>query len=976
MDVFCYVAGVCQATPAASLVYTSTSAYVPSGLPGPICRVRWTYTGTLTPGNYIYNNINVCVRSNRYDPPFAPVLAGQSIVNNVCATGLNVPPGTCTSSNDIVTATAPNILAGKFFAGKSGTCLPGCSPDMTGPFYPGDVVRWRMAIANVGSATATPCTITDLLPAGFEYVGNPTYYYGPLFWSTSTNPSCCAMSATPPAIIGGITSPSPGATSLTWTFPTLPANCNGNVDYLVIEFDVKADDNPTIPPGNYFNTFTFSAGNLPLPVTSNPAQVTINGYAAAQIYKDVRPNLPGTSFSSTAGVQAGSQAEFRLRIQNTGILTLSNLYLLDIMPHIGDVRVLPPYTPRGSGYDLQLTTAVTPVTGYQEGYNSAGSTKNPTRPPLFCGVLTSPPGDVLGSFGTLFTPTYSFQYTGLPATMLAPGGTQDFFFTATVPPGTPVGANACNSFAFQATAYGTTICLNTESSPACVDVIPPDKDECDSVWGEPEFTECCSFSTTISNTLGSLVSLQYNVLPVGGGASPSGVVQDVTTSPCSPSSTIPGSLAGTTSGTLNYSPPCGGPMTVDFETASTMATGEICIELIATFVGANGVQVVCIDTVCYRCDPAPQDRCDSLAVRPRADKQFSIRSFTIHNLKSPSSPICSVEIAMVPPPPASALIGGGLVVDGTPQPWTAANSSGFTEISGINGLPGNSTITFFLGVNYAIGWVGDVTITVIHCDGTTCTVEYKHWDATKGGTIVIGTPIDVPDRATLHMHSLQFSRDEAEANDARIRSIAINYSDPATEVVAVTGATYPCEPDAVGVGECDDIFEEVRVDDKAVLIELRRDLDDQRNLTDPIVTVVYRADNDEPVPVEIIYYDEHGQEIGHEDLEITGEEPPGQIVSGLTGDQSMAMMLGALTARPNPTSGRCDLGFTLPSASKVELELLDMRGARVATVISGEHLTAGEHHRMLDMETIPSGSYLVSLRVNGVPSVLRIELTK
>ena len=90
--------------------------------------------------------------------------------------------------------------------------------------------------------------------------------------------------------------------------------------------------------------------------------------------------------------------------------------------------------------------------------------------------------------------------------------------------------------------------MKAESSPACVTVIPPDHNECDSIWGDVQLDDCCGFNLTVLNTLGNIAALQYNVLPVGGGVTPSGVVQSITTNPCLPSSTVPPSLAGTTSG--------------------------------------------------------------------------------------------------------------------------------------------------------------------------------------------------------------------------------------------------------------------------------------------------------------------------------------------------------------------------------------------------------------------------------------------
>jgi uncharacterized repeat protein (TIGR01451 family) len=977
MDVFCYVGGTCQPLPAASVTYSSSGSYTPSGLPGPICHIRWRYTGTLSPGEYIFNTVDVCVRTNRFDPPFAPVLPGDVIPNKACGTGINVPAGLCWTDNSTVTATAPNILAAKFFEGKSGSCLPSCSPSISGPFYPGDVVRWRMVIANVGSATATPCTITDLLPSGFTYAGNESYYYGPISWATYNNPSCCSLTSTVPSAIGGLGSPAIGDTNLVWNFSTLPAQCNGAVDYLVIEFDAKANDNPTIPPGQYFNTYTFTAGNLGGPVVSNPAQVTINGWARMEVFKDVRPYISGTTFGPSANIQPGGQAEYRLRIQNSGILSLSNLYLLDITPHVGDISVLPPYNFRGSAFGMQVSAPVTAAAGYSYRYNTSTNTRNPTRSILFCSTIDPAIGAgpvTPGVWVPGYTPTTSFDITQATGTVIPAPGTQDFFFIATVPPGTPVGQTACNSFGVEAYPYGTPTCMKAEATPACVTVIPPQHNECDSIWGDVQLDDCCGFNLTVLNTLGNISQLQYNVLPVGGGVTPSGVVQSITTNPCLPSSTMPPSLAGTTSGTLFFTPPCGSPLGVNVHAASTTPTGEICIELIAVIVRADGTTIQCSDTVCFHCDPAPTERCDSLGVRAFPNLNQSERTFTIYNLKAPSSPICSVHVDVVPPPGGSGLHGSNLLVDGVAHAWPAGSSSNFTWITGAHGLPANSTVQFNLAVDYGLGWVGNVTITVYHCDGTTCRMEYGPWDASRGRVIDIGSSTDVPDRGTLHIHSLTFSQSVAQGE--HIRSIAVHYSEPVTEIVAVTGATYPCDADNPQNPNCNDIFQGVFITDRSIMIDLRRDLDDPANGGDPLLTVVYRAPGQQNPVADITYYDENGQEVGHNQVNVTGGDPPGRIVSGLGGGDRIASMMGALTARPNPTSGRCDLGFVLPAAATVDLELIDARGNRVATVISSERMTPGEHHRLVDMSTIASGTYLVTLRVNGVPSVLRVELTK
>jgi uncharacterized repeat protein (TIGR01451 family) len=968
MSLYCWVGGSCSATPCTTVVYNTAGAQVLSTIPGNICKIRWQYSGSIAVTQSLLNYINVCVRTASFAPPFTPVAVGQNIINTVTAQATNLTQISASHTKPVDTL-RPKILASKFFMGS---CGPGCSPLNAGPFVPGNIVRWRMAVANVGNANASPCTITDLLPAGLTYVGNPTYWYGNVNWGASQwNPPCCSLSTTVPTQIGGsITTPTVGATNLTWTFPTLPFKCDGTVEYLVIEFDVKISDSPPAPPGNYDNTFTFSAGNLPTPVTSNVATLTVNAIAQLTLAKEVRPKSPpGGTFSSTATVPAGTQVEYRLRLTNTGNMTLTNICLLDIMPHVGDIMVLPGYGPRTSAFDMPLTTAgVTAPGGYTIGYNTSANTKNPKRTTVcggFCGVADPGAGVgvgtvTAGTFGTFSSSTYSFSVSGASSTTLAPGGTLDVLVTATVPANATVGQSACNNFAVQANPVGSTACLSTQSVPSCVTVGQQTENNCSGVWLEGRADSCCSYRIGISPNAGTVSSLQYNVL------NSSGLVQNVQTAPCVPSSTVPASLAGTTTGVLNFSPACNG-LQLGIEAQSTTSSGNVCIELIAV-INKNGSKVECRDTICFHCRPSPKVRCDSMSVKPFPfqDLDLSGRTFTIYNMKIPTSPICSVKISVVPPPAGPGVNGGGLYVDGVWKPWPFGSSVGYTQIlSPTHGLPAANTVQFNLGIDYTIGWVGNVNITIYHCDGDSCTTSYGPWKATKKDIAIVATPIGIPEKGKLHVHRLSFPRDKAAGK--HIRAFAFRYRDPVESIVAVTGASFGCDTSA----DCDDLFESLRVKGRLLFVELRHDLDAARvQGGDPYVTVLYTAEGDKQPLVDILYYDASGQEIGRDSAIVTGSTLRVDDPAGMPGP------LGSLVAQPNPTNGTCDISFRLPSAATVDLELLDALGRRVSSLITDERLQAGTHTKTVDLSPFPSGSYLVALRVNGVPSVLRVELIR
>jgi hypothetical protein len=123
--------------------------------------------------------------------------------------------------------------------------------------------------------------------------------------------------------------------------------------------------------------------------------------------------------------------------------------------------------------------------------------------------------------------------------------------------------------------------------------------------------------------------------------------------------------------------------------------------------------------------------CPSLSAVPHPQPQQSIdyRTFTITN-PAGAGAICSIDIMFAP---TVAHQGGDLFIDG------AAVSTGTQFVSPYNRLPKPAqtslsppaahTVVFNLGVDYTIGWVGEVTFTVNYCDGTKCTLTYARWVA-------------------------------------------------------------------------------------------------------------------------------------------------------------------------------------------------------------------------------------------------------
>lgn len=173
------------------------------------------------------------------------------------------------------------LLAAKVFLGR---CNAACSTSATTSYSPGDVIRWRIGIANIGYGPLSLCTITDQLPPNFTYLGNCTYSFGAFGIQLNTSsPPCCAMSTAIPSQVGGsfVHQPQMGSSNLVWQMTKLPAQPSGPAEYLVIDFDVLVG---SVVEGKYCNSFTATANtqssysylkDTVVTAESNAAQVTI-----------------------------------------------------------------------------------------------------------------------------------------------------------------------------------------------------------------------------------------------------------------------------------------------------------------------------------------------------------------------------------------------------------------------------------------------------------------------------------------------------------------------------------------------------------------------------------------------------------------------------------------------------------------------------------------------------------------------------
>lgn len=81
-------------------------------------------------------------------------------------------------------------------------------------------------------------------------------------------------------------------------------------------------------------------------------------------------------------------------------------------------------------------------------------------------------------------------------------------------------------------------------------------------------------------------------------------------------------------------------------------------------------------------------------------------------------------------------------------------------------------------------------------------------------------------------------------------------------------------------------------------------------------------------------------------------------------------------AYPNPFNPSTQIQFVLHRATPVKLSVFDLTGREVASLLSGEHLSAGEHRVTWNAGSAASGMYLVVMESGGVRQLLKISLIK
>ena len=429
---------------------------------------------------------------------------------------------------------------------------------------------------------------------------------------------------------------------------------------------------------------------------------------------------------------------------------------------------------------------------------------------------------------------------------------------------------------------------------------------------------------------------------------------------------------------------------VEYTATWTPTTSEVVtIDLRQMSQGSHrdfGIDDIFFGTCPCPCEPAPEPRCDSMTIAPHSYGPLDLagRTFTVHNLKVPASPIASVTVSLSPdpfPPAGNAGYhwnGGDVVVDfpnsGFSRDWTTTNSGSawYSEIdmncTGSSGAPqgpaAETSVQFNIGVIQTLNWAGTVTVTATHCDGEVCTSTFE-WCA-KPNQIDCPSPIATEVNGSVFATQPKLASTtlvvEGTANDAikyvMITMFDIN-TDTSNRIFAIgaheSGSTASDMKGMAYIGGAV-IFSGDSAQRYAARVDLVHGLPRGHKVEIPIVVDV-RIDT--PMTVLVQYYDDRARLIDSDTI--------GLSISGTTAvdDPTTGIRTHGIDAtldnpEPSPTAGMVRLGYRLASAQRIRLELYDVTGNRIAAIEEGRR-GAGRYEILYDAGALANGTYMVVL---------------
>lgn len=360
-------------------------------------------------------------------------------------------------------------------------------------YTPGDTIRFYLHIMNEGDAPITQdLVITDNLPANLEYLGNETiHYYTSDKNDYKPNGKICEIEKQEKyevTSLGLVTyNNPPNTTSPSWTIlastanPTLLNISGTDFPRIIIGFDCLVN-NVAMPNNKGQNGKDNLEFNQPVNfvLTADYTMCTIDELQAEKFVSADG----GATFSNQVEIVAGDTVRYQLKLTNIGNTALTNIKLVDDMPHVGDLYLNNGGTtscnPRNSEFEIAATNFSALSTGTIEHLKDHRPELNGIMDYTTINNGSNIPVPCLGTISPTLqaAPTGNGFVIDLDGLILQPGDSWTFEFDGIVPITAKEGETACNTFLFRASREGSSVVLEVgETNETCVKIKVDDDDD-------------------------------------------------------------------------------------------------------------------------------------------------------------------------------------------------------------------------------------------------------------------------------------------------------------------------------------------------------------------------------------------------------------------------------------------------------------------------------------------------------------------
>lgn len=831
-----------------------------------------------------------------------------------------------------------------------------CSPQSS--YEPGDIVRFRLRVQNIGSADITGANIQDVLHSNFSYVGNETYYT-----INNYNPQCAGGTGIPSGATAwsGVV-PNHSGNNLEWSLPDIDSDCQlfyvgycgyygtWTLPYHFIEFDVMVDS--AAMPGVTPNNYEISGGNLTASKVSNTANVLVVASFGQEANKQVSTD-GGNNFAASGTVSAGGTARYRLNYKNTSNVPVTEISLVDLLAMndgANDWLVLDRNTARGSQF------GVTYASNHATSLSSSGTApsaslsyatgQNICLPDFGLNAGCNP-----SSWGGSLDQNIRMDYGTF---LLNSGTTLSEDFDVSIPSSASNQQTVCNDFAAVATASflldGTAQSVALTPIPA-----PPVCLTVDSLASG----ECCD---------------SVEVIRIDNPAVPNSCCAQFV-SDCETDSVVVSISNGTfASATLNgtsLSSGFAGQSSFTFDTNSTSADLVTCVTpdstglVVVSYVVYLSNGEVCekrVEMDCKAQEPT-SDCCPVVDFKLRRSWPFFnkyVGTFEIIN-PDPSNPICSVQISSSP---AGSFNTGTLIIDGNTsgQSWnsTSIPASGTLSPQALNDML--FTLTAF---NYK----GTITVCVTKCDGSECCYEFN-WN----GKPIVVTPWEpVQNSIGGNLVAVSVSPEITEPLEERIKYVSFGFaneddleSDAQFFAIGGTGDYDDGDPSVTpGIIDPDDDDDGISTGTESYM---------SRHNAFFELTCPYTPGTDDKAPtfnlvlkgglpkMGMALISEEGNVVF--DAEINLANPDSINTSVIDPGEVSGKMFEFINLYPNPTNGSFRVTYATSDQQDVEIRVVNPLGQTIK-VLSPRDNMPGVHNMDIEARDLASGVYRVFLFSEG-----------